>query len=141
MLSKMTIETIGGFDPLFFHYGEDVNYCQRLRYHKMKLAIVPKSIIHHCRKDDKAGNQEVYNERAYIMNLLINTADVNSTKAFLGRLRFGQQIMNAVSLLFKGRFSSCKRMVSACVDIIFKRKNIKNSIDNNKLVCANWLNI
>ncbi|HBY69943.1 MAG TPA: glycosyltransferase family 2 protein, partial [Flavobacteriaceae bacterium] len=33
LLSKQTLQTVGGFDPIFFHYGEDDNYCQRIHYH------------------------------------------------------------------------------------------------------------
>ena len=30
LLSRECIDKVGLFDSLFFHYGEDVNYCQRL---------------------------------------------------------------------------------------------------------------
>lgn len=31
--------TVGGFDPIFFHYGEDNNFCQRVEYHKFKIGV------------------------------------------------------------------------------------------------------
>ena len=30
LLTKEVLEKVGGFDPIFFHYGEDRNYCQRV---------------------------------------------------------------------------------------------------------------
>jgi GT2 family glycosyltransferase len=47
LVPKKTLEVIGGFDPLFFHYGEDNNYCNRLKYHGLKIGIVPEVKIYH----------------------------------------------------------------------------------------------
>ncbi len=50
-LTRKAIEKIGGFDPIFFHTGEDDNICQRLRYHKIPIAITDKARILHDRQD------------------------------------------------------------------------------------------
>ena len=49
LLSKKCIETVGGFSPSFFHYGEDDNYSHRLHFHSLKLGIVPNTFIFHDR--------------------------------------------------------------------------------------------
>jgi GT2 family glycosyltransferase len=49
LLPKKCIEYVGGFDPLFFHYGEDDDYLNRVRYHKMKIGICPGVRINHDR--------------------------------------------------------------------------------------------
>ena len=49
LLSKKCIETIGGFNPSFFHYAEDDNYVQRLKYHNLKIGVVPNTVIYHDR--------------------------------------------------------------------------------------------
>ena len=36
LLPRKTLEMIGGFDPIFFHYGEDDNYMNRVLYHGFK---------------------------------------------------------------------------------------------------------
>lgn len=51
LLSKDILETVGGFDPIFFHYGEDDNYCQRAKYHGFKIGIVPTVFLEHDRAD------------------------------------------------------------------------------------------
>lgn len=51
LLSKACLETVGGFDPLFLHYGEDENFCQRVLYYKFKIGVVPDSFIKHDRED------------------------------------------------------------------------------------------
>lgn len=51
LLSRDILETVGGFDPIFFHYGEDDNYCQRARYHDFKIGVVPNAFLFHDRED------------------------------------------------------------------------------------------
>ncbi|TBW25558.1 glycosyltransferase family 2 protein [Gramella sp. KN1008] len=53
LISKECIETVGGFDPIFFHYGEDHDYCNRLRYHGFKIGILPLIYIKHDRENRK----------------------------------------------------------------------------------------
>jgi GT2 family glycosyltransferase len=40
----------GGFDPIFFHYGEDDNYAQRARYHHFGFGVHTKARIRHDRE-------------------------------------------------------------------------------------------
>jgi GT2 family glycosyltransferase len=35
------------FNPFFFHYGEDNEYVNRLKYHKKKMILVPASKVVH----------------------------------------------------------------------------------------------
>lgn len=53
LLSREILEKVGGFDPIFFHYGEDDNYCQRARFHKFKIGVVPITFLRHDREDRK----------------------------------------------------------------------------------------
>jgi GT2 family glycosyltransferase len=62
LISRKCIETVGGFNPSFFHYGEDDNYIQRLKYHKLKVGILAKTTICHDREshnDNMYSNDEL----------------------------------------------------------------------------------
>ena len=50
LIPKRTLKVVGGFDPLFFHYGEDNNYCQRLEFHGLKIGILSDSFLMHDRE-------------------------------------------------------------------------------------------
>lgn len=66
LISKKCLETVGGFDPLFFHYGEDNNYCQRVLFHDFKIGVVPNSFIIHDRIERakvKPYSQEYYKDQ------------------------------------------------------------------------------
>ena len=53
LISRKCLETVGGFDPMFFHYGEDDNYCHRVKYHGFKIGVVPNLFIKHDRIQNK----------------------------------------------------------------------------------------
>lgn len=47
LVKQRVFETVGGFDPLFFIYGEDNDYCQRVRYHGFKIGLAPQVLANH----------------------------------------------------------------------------------------------
>jgi N-acetylglucosaminyl-diphospho-decaprenol L-rhamnosyltransferase len=49
LLSKETLQNVGGFNPYFFHYAEDNDYVNRCQFKKLKVGIVPKSVALHDR--------------------------------------------------------------------------------------------
>lgn len=64
LLPRRTLQTVGGFDPIFFLYGEDDNYLQRLAFHKLRVGLIPKAqIIHdHQKRDitDSCSGRSIY---------------------------------------------------------------------------------
>lgn len=50
MLSRIALEQIGGFSPLFFHYGEDEDYVNRVHYHGYRVGVAPLASIRHHRE-------------------------------------------------------------------------------------------
>ncbi|MEC5157855.1 glycosyltransferase family 2 protein [Chryseobacterium sp. MP_3.2] len=47
LIPRQTVLDIGGFDTMFFQYGEDDNYCQRVLYHGYKIGVVTGCFIYH----------------------------------------------------------------------------------------------
>ncbi len=47
LISKNCLLSVGGFDPIFFHYSEDVDYINRVKFWGFKIGIVPSSIFFH----------------------------------------------------------------------------------------------
>ncbi|SDH06830.1 glycosyltransferase family 2 protein [Psychroflexus sediminis] len=62
LISKECLMTVGGFDPIFFHYGEDDNYCQRLTYHGFKIGVLSKTFMIHDREDRTKPKVELYSK-------------------------------------------------------------------------------
>lgn len=87
LVSRSCIETVGGFDPIFFHYGEDFNYCQRLQYYRLKVGIVPDARIYHHRhyQREPNGNKQIF--RHYLLTM----ADINNDRFENAGKRLRQQ--------------------------------------------------
>lgn len=49
LISRDCLLSVGGFDPLFFMYGEDDDLCNRTIFHKYNIVVVPNSKIFHHR--------------------------------------------------------------------------------------------
>lgn len=66
---------IGGFNPLFFQYGEDNNYFQRIIYHKYSVYVVPKAHVIHDRIIQ--GNTEAFNRNKVRRDMLQICCNIN----------------------------------------------------------------
>lgn len=86
-----TLKTIGGFDPLFYHNGEDDNYMQRVHYHGKKVGICPKvNVCHDCQGRAADYNANTLDWRKY---LLIQYCNVNTDVSFDGLLKTKRKII------------------------------------------------
>ncbi|NNK80925.1 MAG: glycosyltransferase family 2 protein, partial [Flavobacteriales bacterium] len=77
-IPRQTLEKIGGFDPLFSHYGEDDNFCQRLRFHGVKLGLVTDCFVRHDRAERDRTRPDMFSEqelKAFERKLKIRYAD------------------------------------------------------------------
>lgn len=104
LIPKSTIERVGLFDSMFFHYGEDENYCQRVRYHGLKIGVVPKATIRHDR-DDRLNsiNPQSVDIELIKRRLKIQLGDLNFTPDYksLKRIWRNRIIMYSLRLNFK----------------------------------------
>lgn len=70
------IQTIGGFNPLFFQYSEDNNYYQRMVYHGLSTTIyVPKAKMFHDRQT--YGSENVFKQKKIRRELLLIATNIN----------------------------------------------------------------
>lgn len=60
LLPINVIETVGGFNPSFFHYGEDDNYVHRSRYHGIQCLLHTNSLVYHDREE--RGENQYFND-------------------------------------------------------------------------------
>lgn len=84
LLPRKTLETVGGFDPIFSHYGEDDNYLNRVKYHKMRTGICPTCVaVHDTVRRIDSMEKKVQTKDSV---LLAEVTDIN-TPLSLNRLR------------------------------------------------------
>lgn len=95
-LPKKTIEELGGFDSLFYHYGEDDNFCQRCRYHQRKIVFTTNAFIRHDR-EATVGNQAMYNHKLAYRHLIQDAANILYSKRYIIQ-KIGRQFYDEIGL-------------------------------------------
>ena len=84
MMNRNCLESIGGFDPIFPHYGEDYDYTNRLKYHSVGLAIMPSIKIIHDRPQVRSNDSFAKLHKRFYIQQLVAMKNVNcSTPKFL----------------------------------------------------------
>ncbi|WP_346711998.1 glycosyltransferase family 2 protein [Phocaeicola plebeius] len=95
-LPRKTIEELGGFDSLFYHYGEDDNFCQRCRYHQRKIVFTTNAFIRHDR-EATVGNQTMYNHKLAYRHLIQDAANILYSKGYIIQ-KIGRQFYDEIGL-------------------------------------------
>lgn len=133
LLPRKTLETVGGFDPIFFMYGEDDNYINRVLYHKMKIGICPQiHIVHDARKD-----RPLYDSREHEILMLIDYTNINVTHAIDQDIRSHRR--KAVTSLLRGRRAAYRNHIAALRILLKHRESIKTSVNTNRQIGSHWL--
>lgn len=107
LVSRECIMKVGGFDPLFFHYGEDENYCQRVHYHGYGIGLSTVATIRHDRDERNGEMREEFKsqneKRAELVRLCnINNATYAAEIAGLKRQYYKFMRSRMFRLDFKG---------------------------------------
>jgi GT2 family glycosyltransferase len=130
-----TLKTIGGFDPLFYHNGEDDNYMQRVHYHGMKVGICPTvNMCHDCGGRPKDYNAVTLDWRKY---LLIQYCNINMN------VDFGALLKSKRETIFFQRLRMNRKLLKTSVPEYEYLKAMKSQIEHsraqNKIKGENWL--
>lgn len=128
LISRECLIKVGGFAPLFSHYGEDDNFSDRATFHHFKTGIVPKVKAVHDREFREASfNKDIY---LSFTSFLVNACNINKNtfralcfaKLLLIYNITMQTIKHRTLLGFKYIFKSCVLIPN----IISTRQKTKN---------------
>lgn len=113
MISRECLNIVGGFDPMFFHYGEDDNFCQRVIYHKLKTGVVPTTFIRHDRQRNYGTISSQYDEKYYQQKEnILKAVYGNINKGWEEEFRLSLKSLKAgyLKAAFKLRFMRAKAL-------------------------------
>lgn len=133
LLPRNTLETVGGFDPIFFHYGEDDNYINRVLYHGMKIGICPKERIVH----DMRLNRPLYDSREHEILTLIDYTNPNTEHDIDREIRSHRT--KATKSLLRGRKAAYEAHKTDYKLLCKHRAAILRSLSVNKQTGPSWL--
>lgn len=123
-INRKTLLRVGCFDPLFFMYGEDRDYINRLVYKKLRIGICPSIRIIHNR--GKLNNfLEVYSkEKRDFINYLVFFKNINHRLFFcirIGLIYFGSEFFYQ---LFRFRFKKTSITIKQFFILLIKLPRI-----------------
>lgn len=133
LISRECIETVGGFNPSFFHYGEDDNYCERVLFHNLKIGVCPSSEIYHDREQRTSNNYFVDEKLFYTRMIVFQFSNPFSKRV---KASYFKSVIKALyiavlSLNFKGIRKEIHH-ISILRAIDFKRINKNKEISKIK---------
>ncbi len=81
---------IGLFSKEFYHYGEDSNFLQRLKYHGYNVVITPFSKIHHLRELRKGKLSQKFIKKEININLknILLNINISEKRAYFNILKY-----------------------------------------------------
>lgn len=137
LLPRKTIEKMGGFDPIYYHYGEDDDYLNRLRFHKIKIGICPKlQIVHDSVRPNYVCSQQQLIVRHH-QELLVFSTDLNRHIRITHRVLFLYR--KGICKAIRGDIRLARQLFADAQYLWRMRKRIKLSQDTNTKIQPSWL--
>ena len=135
LIPKDTIETVGGFNPYFFHYGEDNEYVNRLHYHKKKILLVPSSKVVH---DGKQKLGKVDYSQHHDLGIETKIINPNNENAFyLEKKSLRQSMIKNIVTRNKKEFQKAQKKYRKITDEEKDLKEIASLVKKKGLTFLN----
>ena len=122
LISRGCLKKVGLFEPLFFLYGEDNNYLQRVAYHGFKMGVTPRCTICHDREEREGkmndSGVKIW-ERTESLIILLNIL-----KSYKNCIAFfiKERTYLFLKKLYQRKFSETKYQIT---EIFFLIKNLR----------------
>jgi GT2 family glycosyltransferase len=142
LISQKCLHTVGGFDPIFFHYGEDDNYCQRVNYHGFKVGVVTSVFLKHDRENREVEKPEKYSPLYYeymVRHYKINFGNINLEGIDAMNEEVKRLEKNILKLQFQFRYKSALKVTKQLEILKKQRENIKKSRELNSVKGMHYL--
>lgn len=136
-IPRKTIEVVGGFDPIFFHYEEDDDYINRLLYHGLKIGIAPKvRIVHdHQKSFTKLSNDQLIYRRHQF--LLLRFTNLNNTESIT---RYCCYLVKKIAIfLIRFQWKNVRIWYLDLLFLIKMKRSIKISRIVNQTKQTSWI--
>ena len=131
MIPVSVLKKVGGFCPLFYHYGEDKDFVNRLHYHHYTVGYSPKVFGNHDR-EYRPMTHEGFLRTEYVYHLS-EYANINYSRS--EALGYGVLaiLKKAVIALLKGKFKLCKEYASMTCQLLTRTKEVMSFRKINRL--------
>lgn len=132
-----TLRKVGGFSPLFYHYGEDKDYVNRLHFHQYQIGYLPIVYGCHDREFRKVSFEGFCRaERVYLLSEYANI-NYRFTQAFAYGILAG--LKKLILSLLRGNFKYAKGYISIVATLLAQSKAVMQVRKQTKQNYASYL--
>lgn len=143
LLPRKTLLTIGGFDPIFYHYGEDNNYCYRTLFHGLKIGVCSGIYVYHDSTAKLAVEAPLFSDQYFkdyqlsVLNKYCNINNDISQKEIAFEIRKNR--ISSFKSALKGNYLHFKGYQKKVAILKKYRNPILRSREINTMQKANYL--
>lgn len=136
LVSKECFSKTGYFDPIFNHYGEDRNFCERVKFHGYKIGVAKNAAICHDRLVKLNSNKIQLQSKYLVLNEMINCNNslfislLLGLKSVVGLPKFhssSQAALKTISLFFKLLFYYFNLLLNIKMIIQIRKNSINGT--------------
>ena len=122
MIPVSVLKKVGGFSPLFYHYGEDKDFVNRLTYHDYQVGYSPQVFGNHDREYRPLTHQ-VFLRTEYVYHL---SEYANIHHNWLKAFGYGvlAPMKKCLVALFKGKASLSKDYFCMTFQLLRRSKEV-----------------
>ena len=137
MIPTNVLEKIGGFCPLFYHYGEDKDYANRLIFHHYLIGYSPLVLGWHDRENRTGTLNEGF--RAEFIYLLTELVNINYSFKKALRHSIKVSLKNAYVSFKDGEWYNFKQWLLIALRLSWRIRKIFNYRKRNKYSSSNYI--
>lgn len=135
MLSRKTLEVVGGFNPIFYHYEEDGDYLNRVIYHCLKIGVCPAArIVHDHREKTPTKEQIQLREKQLKIYEYVN---INKPFKMVDYICY--YIRKWLLSILKGRIAYAKKYRCDIIFLLKMKNQIRQNRKINQNIASSWL--
>ena len=139
LIPRRTLIKVGGFDPIFYHYGEDDHYVQRVKYFGYKVGFCPKVKVVHDSENIMLEGKTKFVTNSAIMRrvLLLEWVDINTDFKLINKLK--QYILQILKLLLLFKFSRAVVILNDLLYLLSIKNEVYKSRESSINTENSWL--
>lgn len=130
LIPKAIIKKVGGFSPIFFHYGEDKDYVNRIHYYGLHIALAEEARAYHDRQQRQV-DKHAFLQSEFVYHLT-EYCNINYSFGKAFSMAVLASIKKMLSSLYKGRIFETRSYLRIAFRLLGKTGEVRRTRQANK---------
>ncbi|WP_293885153.1 glycosyltransferase family 2 protein [Sphingobacterium sp. UBA1498] len=130
LIPNTVIRKVGGFAPIFFHYGEDKDYANRINYYGLNIVLAEEAKAYHDRQQRKT-DRKAFMKSEFVYHLT-EYCNINYTFVKAFSMAVLASLKKMASSFFKGDLFEAKSYLTIVFRLLGKTSAVYRTRQANK---------